>query len=355
MLRQQPQPWMSYRSEDMRTGKGLVSDVLLPFQIVSEGDFISAEIRGSGGWQPVVLPVTSVEINGEYYISYLGGDIVECGAYDFRILAGEIWWFERIIIEEFIIEDTGLSIKDDFMLPMRFLERSFEGIPLIAPCDSILPFQFSTENQTAGEVTVRLVDCEYNYVAELDIEIGIGTIDGKTYYIHEGGCFYPFLECGIYRLEIIDGEHSYFSPWFDVICDVEEIPEGSRVELDIDGRVIRDEGGSVCFRSCIGGLEIENITIGDVSPNQVLIYFNTDIDVYSMPPEGDFEVRFSGINEPVTAVTMFPGNILALFVGRIVSSNETGWVTYRKGAYPIRTNDGKPIGSFYRRNIKNNI
>ena len=44
-----------------------------------------------------------------------------------------------------------------------------------------------------------------------DIVVDIMTIGGKTYYIHEGGCFSPFLECRLYKLEIVDGENSYFS------------------------------------------------------------------------------------------------------------------------------------------------
>jgi hypothetical protein len=230
---------------------------LLPFQVISAGDYVSAEISeyGSGVWTEIILPVMSVVTEGFFIHSYDGSTLaeeLECGAYEFRVTAGEVWWFEPFTVEEFEFNENAYRIRDLLMLPFKFSDQQFETIPLIAPCDSFLPFMFTTENATSGSVQYYLYDvtndCE---VMELtDIEVSVMTINGRTYYIHEGGCIYPFLECGIYKIEIVDGDHSYFSVPFDVECGLEDIPDGYRAMRDFNGCVMRDEDGDILTEQC---------------------------------------------------------------------------------------------------------
>ena len=252
-----PQPWQMYTARNMITSSDypqLISDELLPFQIISEGDFVRAEIapHGSGSWQQINITANRVVIDSLYYISYAGGQIA-CGVYDFRVITDtEMWWFEPIIIEEFTISTVSYSARDELMLPLKFSGTQHEGIPLIAPCDSFLPFMFRTPNPTSGSIRVYLYDRDshpVNVTSEIDINVVV--IDGHTYYIHEGECRHPFIDCGLHRLEIVDGENSYMSVWFDVECEIEDIPDGSRPMKDIDGRVIRNEYGDIQYESCL--------------------------------------------------------------------------------------------------------
>ena len=114
---------------------------------------------------------------------------------------------------------------------------------------------FATENATSGTITIYLYDvvaeCE---VTEIDIDVEVLTISGMTYYIYEGECVYPFLDCGIYKIEIVDGLHSYFSVPIDVECNMSDIPDGSRVMLDFNRCVMRDEEGNIMYESCINEL-----------------------------------------------------------------------------------------------------
>ena len=75
---------------------------------------------------------------------------LDCGAYDFKLTAGEVWYFEAITVKDFEITENAYTIRDDLMLPFKFSEQQFETLPLIAQCDEIMPFMFSTENGRAG-------------------------------------------------------------------------------------------------------------------------------------------------------------------------------------------------------------
>jgi len=235
----------------------LVTDTthLLPFQVISNGAFMKFEYspHGENTWTILTILYSEVVIDGFYYISYNGNAIDElpCGAYDFKLTAGETWYFETIRVEDFIITENAYTLRDELMLPLKFSEQQFETTPLIAPCDSFLPFMYATDNATSGSVTVYLYDEDCNATELTDIVVDIMTIGGKTYYIHEGGCFSPFLECGLYKLEIVDGENSYFSVWFDVECGIEDIPDGNRALRDFNGCVMRDADGDILYESCI--------------------------------------------------------------------------------------------------------
>lgn len=256
-IRQEPQPWMMYPAKNMITFNGdccsqiiTVVDVILPFQIISSGDYIKAEISeyGSDVWTDVILDITTVFVQGSYIHSHMGSAVdMTCGMYEFRVTAGEMWWFEPFTVDDFEIDINTFTKRDELMLPLKFADQQIEGIPLIAPCDSILPFMFSTPNATSGSVTVYLYDVNCDVTEVLDITVDILTIGGKTYYIHDGAILSEFLECGIHKIEIVDGTHSYFSVWFDVECGTSDIPDGYRALRDVNGCVMRDEYGTVTF------------------------------------------------------------------------------------------------------------
>jgi len=262
--KQQPQPWMSYIAKNMicyskKCCPSLITDIysLLPFQIISNGDFQYAEIspRDKNTWTVIDVPVITVVTDGFYIHSYDGStldEILDCGAYDFRVQAGEMWWFEPFKVEDFEFTENAYHVRDLLMLPFKFSDLQYETSPIIAPCDSFLPFMFSTENATSGTITINLYDVTNDcYVTELiDITVTVMTIAGRTYYIHEGDCFYPFLECGIYKLEIVDGGNSYFSVPFSAVCNINDIPDGYRALRDFNGCVMRDEDGDILTEQC---------------------------------------------------------------------------------------------------------
>jgi len=129
---------------------------------------------------------------------------------------------------------------------------------------------FSTENATSGTVTVYLYDADCVVTELTDIVVTVLTISGKTYYIHEGDCFYPFLECGTYKLEIVDGTHSYFSVPFSAVCDMNDIPDGYRALRDFNGCVMRDETGVILYEECI---DLPDVLFVDSSnPAKVYLY-----------------------------------------------------------------------------------
>ena len=263
--KQQPQPWMYYITPEKITFSGdccpaLVTDLthLLPFQVISQGAFQKLEYRlyGDTAWTELAITYSEVMIEGFYFISYNGSAVTElpCGVYEFRLTAGEMWWFEPFTVVDFDIIENAYTLRDDLMIPFKFSEQQYETIPLIAPCDSFLPFTFATENTTSGTIQIFLYDVIADcLVTELtDMVVTVMTISGKTYYIHEGECRETFLDCGIYKLEIVDGEHSYFSVPFDVECDISDIPDGYRPMLDFNRCVMRDEYGNILYEVCEG-------------------------------------------------------------------------------------------------------
>lgn len=258
--KQNPQPWMSYIAPNMVTFTGkccpqLVTNTvsLLPFQIISNGVYVKAEISpyGKNTWSEITLTVSSVYTEGFFIHSYHGGVVGElsCGAYDFRVQAGEMWYFEPFKVDDFTITTNSFTTRDLLALPLKFAETELDGIPVIAPCDSILPFMYATENASSGTFTVNLVDVDGGST-ELTITVQSLVISGKTYYIHAGTCLYPFLECGKYRLQIVDGANTYYSVWMKVECDINDIPDGSRATRDINGCVMRDESGNIIYEVC---------------------------------------------------------------------------------------------------------
>ena len=354
--KQQPQPWMSYISPNKITYKGDCCPVLVtlttelpPFQVISEGDFVRCEISvyGSGVWTEITLPITTVITDGFYIHSYNGEPLeaaLDCGPYEFRLIAGETWWFEPIMIEDFEHTENSFTARDLLMTPLKFSEQRFDTLPLIAPCDSFLPFMFTTENATNGSPTYTLVAADGTETA-LTITVDVLTISGRTYYIHDGACFYPFLTCGQYYIRINDGAFTYYSVPFNVESGMNDIADGYRPMRDANGCVIRSENGLILFESCMGGLNIESIVVGLDAVNVVSIFLNGEIDPFSEPEKEDFLVYFNGL-VTVSSVMAYTER-LDLFLSRSITIGEIGYLHYISGTHPLQTIDGKPIGSFY--------
>ena len=258
--KQQPQPWMFYITPDKITFSGdccpaLVTDLthLLPFQVISQGAFQKLEYRlyGDTAWTELTITYSEVMIEGFYFISYHGNAITElpCGVYEFRLTAGETWYFEPIMIEDFEHTENSFTARDLLMTPLKFSEQRFDTLPLIAPCDSFLPFMFTTENATNGSPTYTLVAADGTETA-LTITVDVLTISGRTYYIHDGSCFYPFLTCGQYYIRINDGAFTYYSVPFNAECGMNDIADGYRPMRDANGCVMRDEFGNILTETC---------------------------------------------------------------------------------------------------------
>ena len=258
--KQQPQPWMYYITPDKITFPGdccpaLVTDLthLLPFQVISQGAFQKLEYRlyGETAWTELTITYSEVVVEGFYFISYHGNTIEElpCGVYEFRLTAGEMWWFEPIMIEDFTITENALSVRDELMTPFKITEQLADTTPLIAPCDMILPFMFRTSNVTSGTITVYMVDSDGAETA-LSITVSTGVIGGKTYYWHRGECLYPFLTCRKYYLKIVDGANTYYSVPFVPECGISDIPDGNVELRDTNGCVMRDADGNILYEPC---------------------------------------------------------------------------------------------------------
>ena len=259
--RQQPQPWMSYISPNKIVYPGeccpaLLTDLshLLPFQVISNGAYMKMEysLYGEDSWTEITLPVTTVMTDGFFIHSYNGETLASelpCGVYEFRLTAGETWYFEPIMIEDFTITENALSVRDELMTPFKITEQLADTTPLIAPCDRILPFMFRTSNATSGTVTVTMVDSDGAETA-LTITVHTGVIDGKTYYWHRGECLYPFLTCGKYYLKIVDGANTYYSVPFVPECGISDIPDGYQPMRDFNGCVMRDTDGVILYEEC---------------------------------------------------------------------------------------------------------
>ena len=259
--RQQPQPWMSYISPNKIVYPGeccpaLLTDLshLLPFQVISNGAYMKMEysLYGEDSWTEITLPVTTVMTDGFFIHSYNGEALASelpCGVYEFRLTAGETWYFEPIMIEDFTITENALSVRDELMTPFKITEQLADTTPLIAPCDRILPFMFRTSNATSGTVTVTMVDSDGAETA-LTITVHTGVIDGKTYYWHRGECLYPFLTCGKYYLKIVDGANTYYSVPFMPECGISDIPDGNEPLRDANGCVMRDADGDILYEPC---------------------------------------------------------------------------------------------------------
>ena len=246
-----PQPWMSYRCGMSRTeGLNCCSELitetesLLPFQIITSGPFESFELSpyGENDWTVTPITVTTVTSEGLYIISYDGAALdtpLTCGTYNARLTAGDVWYFAPITVKDFAITENTFTKVDDLMLPLKFTEQVNSGMRVIAPCDSFLPWMYSTLNPTTSPA-YYLVD-KNGTETLLAITVDVMTIEGRTYYIHDGACFYPFLTCGDYYIKIVDGAYTYYSVWFRAECSMNDIPDGYRAVLDVDRHVTFDE------------------------------------------------------------------------------------------------------------------
>lgn len=246
---------MYYITPDRITFSGdccptLVTDLthLLPFQVISQGAFQKLEYRlyGETVWTELAITYSEVVIEGFYFISYNGTAIAElpCGVYEFRLTAGELWWLEPIMVDDFTITENALSVRDELMLPFKITEQLADTTALIAPCDMILPFMFRTSNVTSGTITVYMVD-EDGTETEITITVSTGIIDGVTYCWHSEEYIYPFLTCGRYYLKIVDGANTYYSVPFVPECGISDIPDGYKVLRDFNGCVIRSDEGVI--------------------------------------------------------------------------------------------------------------
>ena len=232
----------------------ICGQALLPFQVISNGAYMKMEysLYGEDSWSEITLPVTTVMTDGFFIHSYNGEALASelpCGVYEFRLTAGETWYFEPIMIEDFDITTNEFSKVDELMTPFKFTEQIIDTTPLIAPCDRILPFMFRTDNVTSGSIVVTMVDSD-GAETSLSITVQTGVIDGKTYYWHRGECLYPFLTCGKYYLKIVDGANTYYSVPFMPECGISDIPDGSEPLRDANGCVMRDDDGTILYEPC---------------------------------------------------------------------------------------------------------
>lgn len=215
------QPWRAnkVRREYEQCCPMLVSDKLLPFQVRTSGIVESIEIAeyGKSSWTALPLTIVTVAYGSEYIHSFDGDYDIECGSYEVRFTAGDVLYFEPITVEDFTFEMNEHRYKTEVMSPLRFSESLYETLPLIVPCDYLLPFMFITANATTGSINVYLEDLNADRTAEeMDIDITVQTIEGRRYYWFAGGVVE--MPCGLYRIEIEDGEHSYFSVPIMVEC-----------------------------------------------------------------------------------------------------------------------------------------
>jgi uncharacterized protein (TIGR02145 family) len=231
---------------------------LLPFQVISTGPFEKIEISpyGEDSWTELTLTIHEELIEGLWFISYHGDALaapLTCGTYDIQLTAGDVWMFEPITIKDFEITTNTFTIKDDLFLPFEFLEQQVNNTPIIAPVDSFLPFMYATSNpSTAPEYYI--VD-EDGIETLLTITVGVMAISGKTYYIHESECIYPFLECGIYYLKIIDGLFTYYSVLFHAESNINDIPDGYRPDLDSNNKIILTDNCEISIIRCSNIIE----------------------------------------------------------------------------------------------------
>jgi len=106
----------------------ICGQALLPFQVISNGAFIKMEysLYGEDSWSEITLPITTVMTDGFFIHSYNGEALASelpCGVYEFRLTAGETWYFEPIMIEDFDITTNEFSKVDELMTPFKFTEQ----------------------------------------------------------------------------------------------------------------------------------------------------------------------------------------------------------------------------------------
>jgi hypothetical protein len=334
------QPFMAYKcnvsnSRALNCCAYLITDTLslLPFQIISLSPFEKFEISpyGEDDWTEIDLDIDEYYYDGFYFISYHGQALdtpLTCGNYDARLTAADVWNFEPFSVEDFDTDTNLYTKRDDLMLPLKFSEQQLETLPIIAPCDSFLPFMFVTENVSVDPV-VYLYDEDCTATELTDFDLTVQTIDGKTYYTHMGECFYPFLDCGLYKLEIVDGEHSYFSVWFEVECGLEDIPDGFHADVDADGHVVRDANCEIIVDSCI-------------DPDITVVTTKSGTFTMSLKGSGTIYIYWGdGISEYIV-LTLVPQTINHVYSngGNIEIIGATG-VTY------LEAGGGQNITSFY--------
>ena len=240
--------------------------VLPPFQIISSGAYVKTEASpyGENSWTEITVPVTEVMVDGDYIISYNGSVIsgLSCGAYEIRVTAGELWWFEPIHILDFEIETNTLSRRADIFQPFPFFEAEyFTDYIMTFQHNEILPFMFRTTNPTTSP-HVYVLDSSNNAIP-LDIDLKVSTICGYTYYYFDG-C--PLIEIACnnsayWRLKIIDGDYSYYSVPFTYKANLFDCSDAQMADLDADRKVVYDDDGDIlCQDKCIESIPAGSIT-----------------------------------------------------------------------------------------------
>jgi uncharacterized protein (TIGR02145 family) len=332
----EPQPWMAYKcgfsnSRELDCCSSLFTDndALLPFQIISTGPFEKIEISsyGEDSWTEITMTIHEELIEGLWFISYHGDAIapaLSCGTYDVRLTAGDIWIFEPITIKNFTITSNTFTYKDNLMLPFKFGEQVFNNKPIIAPVDSYLPFMYCTENASTSP-QYYIVD-EDGVSTLLAITVGIMTISGKTYYIHEAECIYPFLECGNYYLKIVDGAFTYYSVWFHAESNIDDIPDGYRPVLDNDNKIILTDDCGISTIRCSNIIEYGYLYNYYV----ILDARNIAPTGWHVPTELEWETLYAYIDPGWT-----PGGGGSSLGGRLKESGYTYWNSPNTGATNI--------------------
>lgn len=225
MIRTEIQPWTGWQLEDKRTDAYLIAPTtaLIPFQIISAGSFVSTEISPHGleSWSSIDLGLTDTTVGSVHYIDYDGSDLddpLECGIYDLKVTAGEVWFLEPIIVDDFNIDTNDFTRRDTLWTPLRFGENEYWLDGAIVS-DGLLPFMYLTDH-TSTDPVVYLIDCDCNETELSGFPLSVSVIGDYTYYIYDGSAYsLPENSCGVYRFKITDGEYCYYSVPFEM-CDL---------------------------------------------------------------------------------------------------------------------------------------
>lgn len=337
----EPQPWMAYKcglsnSRSLDCCSSLFTDTtaLLPFQIISTSPFEKIEISpyDEDSWAELTLTIHEELIEGLWFISYHGDALaapLTCGTYDMQLTAGDVWMFEPITVKDFEITTNTFTIKDDLFLPFEFLEQQVNNTPILAPVDSFLPFMYATPNLSTAP--------EYYLVNEdgtetlLTITVDVKIISGKTYYIHEAECFYPFLDCGNYYLKIIDGVFTYYSVWFHAESNISDIPDGYKPILDSENKITFNNDCSIAYSICSD--------IGSNVKTGLLYNGYAVVNAKGIAPTGWHIPTQTELN---TLSTFCGGSVAA--GGKLKEIGTTNWQTPNTGATDIYGFMAKGLG-----------
>ena len=109
--------------------------------------------------------------------------------------------------------------KDDLHLPIKFSELLEVNTDNPTKVDrNIMPvILFKTMNETSGVVTISQVSTDGLITLPISVTVSNEVLNGARYYYTTSEVVE--LECGVFYLEIIDGDHTYYSNVLD-ICEV---------------------------------------------------------------------------------------------------------------------------------------